>query len=172
MPAGAGLFTAPCGLRAASACRHRPYCPPCPALPGPARPGPASGGARRQGRGISSGLCYVTRLCLLAPVTAARRGGCLCAHEFPEHPEVPRAHCIPNPRCGDGTCGCCPCRVTRSQAPHCRGPFILPCREGVGKALISSAPSLTHPGSSAQAVPLSGAHILFQLNHCRQASST
>lgn len=141
--------------------------PPCPALAGP-----AAGGARRQGRGISSGLCYVTRLCLLAPGAAARRGGRLCAHEFPEHPEVPRVRRIPNPRCGDGTCGCCPCRGTRSQALRCRGPFILSCREGVGKALISSAPSLTHPGSSAQAVPLSGAHILFQLNHCKQASST
>lgn len=93
-------------------------------------------------------------------------------HESPEHPEFPGARCSPSPRRGNGVCGCHPCRVTRSQAPRCCGPSILPSWEGAGRAVISSARSLTHPGSSAQAVPLSGAPILFQLNERRQASST
>lgn len=141
-------------------------------VPADPLPCPASGEVRRQGRGISSGLCYVTRLCRLALVTTARRGDCFCAQSPPEHPKFPRAHCSPSPCCGDGTCGCCLCRVTCTQVPRCCGPSILPCWEGVGKAVISSARSLTHPGFSAQAVPLSGAHILFQLNQRRQASST
>ena len=141
-------------------------------IPADPLPCPASGEVRKQGRGISSGLCYVTRLCRLALVTTARRGDCFCAQSPPEHPKFPRAHCSPSPCCGDGTCGCCLCRVTCTQVPRCCGPSILPCWEGVGKAVISSARSLTHPGFSAQAVPLSGAHILFQLNQRRQASST
>lgn len=60
-------------------------------LPCPGLAGPASGGARRQGRGISSGFCYVTRLCLLAAGAAARRGA-VCAHtsfrSAPRSPEL------------------------------------------------------------------------------------
>lgn len=157
MPASSGLLTARCGLaQPLGTIISSP-----PSLLPPCLPCPASGEPRRQSPGISLGLCYVTCLCWLALVTTAKCGNSFCVAE---HPKFPRVHCSPSPRCGDSMCGCCLHRLTHTQAPRCCGPSTLPCWEGVGKAVISSARSLTHLGSSAQAVPLSGAPFLFQLN--------
>lgn len=60
-------------------------------------------------------------------------------------PKFPRADCSPSPCCGDGTCGCCLCRVTCTQGPLLWQPL---CPALLGGGWKSSDIISTEPDSS------------------------